>query len=116
MTGISRSTVIYSWVWVLIFAVTLAWPYTFDSTIPFPGLAKLAQSPYLALMSTALFICALFVSIPRLQSRNKNIAFAGVVGCLAVAGFLFLSVPFGLANAPLCYEAIRSTKPKAPDR
>ena len=110
MHQVSRSLLITSWGWAVVFVITLAWPYVMGGVIPLPGLAKLTESSHLVAMSVALVCCSFYLSIPRIKKRDSLLLLAGTLGCLSVIGFVFVSVPFGIAATSLFYGVMQTVK------
>lgn len=103
----ARSTYFLSWLWALSFVGAVLWVNISTTPLPFPGLRNLSESEFGVPMSLFLLAAATWLSLPRLVSRDSLLFFRGVSTAFAVIGFLFTSVPFGLACAFLAH----STRP-----
>jgi hypothetical protein len=101
----TSSTYFFAWLWAVSFVATALWGALSASPLPFPGLRNLASSEFLIPMSLYLLAAAGWYSTPRLITRGLLLAFRTVSVVLAFVGFIFTSVPFGIACAFLAHSS-----------
>jgi hypothetical protein len=86
-----------AWFWAFLFVVAASWGSFTTSEFPFPGTRAFSTSEYRIFMAAYVLFAAAWYSTPTLVS-HKALAFFRVVSyILALLGFIFLSVPFGIA-------------------
>jgi len=86
-----------AWAWALILLVAAFWSNFSDSQFPLPGTRAFSVSDHRIPMAIFVFASATWYSMPRLVTRNSLLFFSGVSAALGLVGFIYTSVPFGLA-------------------
>lgn len=99
---------VIAWLWALLFIVSASWGSFASTEFPFPGTRAFSTSEHRIYMAAYVFAAATWYSIPGLVSQ-KALAFSRVVSSiLAFVGFIFVSVPFGIACLFFAVTAHRS--------
>ncbi len=103
----SKWDMTFCWLFTLTLGVGIAWPQILESLTWAAGLQAFAHSKYAVFMWSAVFVGALWLSMPRWHTRDRLLIFVGISGCLAILGGFFFSLVFGMMFAAFCTVAGR---------
>lgn len=113
MIRIERFVIIVTWIWAIAFIAAVFWQPLFDTIIPLPGLVNFSKSKYSWVMAFTIVAFSVWLSMPKLITRDRLLIFEGVTLTLSFIGFLFISVPYGLACSSIASGIRRTIKSEA---
>ncbi|NRF65765.1 hypothetical protein HLB44_02075 [Aquincola sp. S2] len=93
--------------------VAASWPHLFGAEVPLPGLRGLSAPTVGWPLSVASLAMAVFLSLPRLLSRDRLLVCAGIALCLFVVLVVYVSPVFAGVFALMAGSIIREVRPTA---
>ena len=99
-----------AWLCVVGFTVGAAWPLVFGEPVPLVGLRGFSTSPmaWPVVLATAFF--ALYLSLPRLHTRNRLVAGIAVSITLFIVVAFFIGMAAGVLLVFLAANLYRETR------
>jgi hypothetical protein len=102
-----------AWLMFLGALVAAAWPSLFGTPVPLPGLAALSAPAAGWPVAAVALALALFLSMPRLLTRERLLVCAGAAFCVFAAMAFYVSAAAGLLFALIGGNLLRETRQRA---
>lgn len=99
-----------AWLAAIGAVVAVSWPHLFGAEVPMPGLRGLSAPSVGGPLAVASLVLAIFLSIPRILSRDRLLVCAGVSLCLFAVLVVYVSPGFALVFAFIAGNILRETR------
>jgi len=105
-----KGNALLAWLAVAAYTVAAAWPHVSGGAIPLLGLRGLADGHVGVPLVLAAFVLAVFLSVPRWQSRDRRLVCAGASLCLFLVVVYAVGASAALPFAFIGGNLLRETR------